>query len=91
MIPTRRPQGLMKLQILMFGPVADAAGTEGLELEIPGAMTVSQALELLVAEFPVLERLLDSTAVAVNRAYATVDSEVTDGDELALIPPVSGG
>ena len=81
----------MKLQILMFGPVADAAGTESLQLEIPAAIPVRQALELLVAEFPDLERLLGSTAVAVNRAYATVNSEVTDGDELALIPPVSGG
>ena len=81
----------MKLKIRMFGPAAEAAGTERLDLPILEPVSVRRALELLQELRPELKPLLGSVAVAVNESYVPRDATVGDGDELVLIPPVSGG
>ncbi|MDF2628127.1 MAG: molybdopterin converting factor [Symbiobacteriaceae bacterium] len=76
--------------IRLFAAAADAVGSRQLEGEWAG-LTVSQLLERLAEEHPRLARILPSMATAVNREYAEADRVLQEGDELALIPPVSGG
>jgi molybdopterin converting factor small subunit len=52
---------------------------------------VKTLLDGLCAEFPKLARLRPALRVAVNREYAAEEAGLSDGDEVALIPPVSGG
>ena len=70
----------------MFAALRERAGRDELELELPEGALVSDALEQMG------ELTGDVKAVlAVNREYAALDAALSPGDELALIPPVSGG
>jgi len=69
----------------------DAAGTAEAALELPGGATVAAAFEAAVAAWPDLERHRRSTVIAVNQRYALPTDALREGDELALLPPVSGG
>ncbi|HEY2584404.1 MAG TPA: MoaD/ThiS family protein [Tepidisphaeraceae bacterium] len=75
----------------LFAVLRDAAGTGALDLDVPAGARAGAVRPLLAAAFPALERYLPRTALAVNRSYATTETELRDGDEVALIPPVSGG
>lgn len=68
------------------------AGSESVEVELADGATVKDALDA-VGEQHGLESLIARMPVvmAVNRSYASEDSALNEGDELALIPPVSGG
>ena len=81
----------MKLDIRLFGPLAEAAGHARLELDLDEGATVRDVLAEASRRAPELGSLLGTVAVAVNRRYAAEDSAVAAGDEVALIPPVSGG
>jgi molybdopterin synthase catalytic subunit len=85
-----RRGGTTLVTIRLFAAAADAVGSRQLEGEWAG-LTVSQLLERLAEEHPRLARILPSMATAVNREYAEADRVLQEGDELALIPPVSGG
>lgn len=61
------------------------------EIDLPEGATVLRIWDGLRAEHPGLERLGASVSFAVNREYAGGDATVHDGDEVAFIPPVSGG
>ncbi len=76
----------------MFAMLRELAGGPSVELSLPEGATVSDALRALgeVGELgPALERL--PVVMAVNRDYAAASTTLHAGDELALIPPVSGG
>jgi molybdopterin synthase catalytic subunit len=76
--------------IRLFAAAADAAGCRQLEGDWAG-LTTKQLLDRLVEAHPKLARIAPSLAVAVNREYAESSRVLQDGDEVALIPPVSGG
>jgi molybdopterin synthase catalytic subunit/molybdopterin converting factor small subunit len=76
--------------VKLFAAAADAAGRRLIEGDWAG-LTPPQLLQALQQQYPGLARLIPSLAVAVNRAYATEDHVLQEGDEVALIPPVSGG
>jgi molybdopterin synthase sulfur carrier subunit len=80
----------MKLELLAFGITRDILKASPMEVEIPGQPTVSTLKEFLKSEFPQL-KALKSLAVAVNKSYAPDDQLLSEKDEIALIPPVSGG
>ena len=76
----------MKVRIQLFATLRERAGTDQVELDLPEQSRVRDALELLrtiTSGLPVV--------MAVNREYADEDVVLHAGDELALIPPVSGG
>jgi molybdopterin converting factor subunit 1 len=81
----------MRVRVRLFASLREAAGQERLELELPAGSTVEQAWRSLVARHPSLEPRSASLAAAVNRAYAGFEAALRDGDEVAFIPPVSGG
>ncbi len=81
----------IKVSVLFFGGARDAAGHSEREMLLTGVATASQALEKILEQFPDLRRYGNSLLLAVNQEYAREDRAITDGDELAIFPPVSGG
>lgn len=81
----------MTIRVLYFGSLAHELGRKSGELVLSDNATVADALEALFAEHPGLDRHRARLAVAVNLEYVTPTHVLRAGDELALIPPVSGG
>jgi molybdopterin converting factor subunit 1 len=81
----------MVIHVKLFAVLRDAAGTAALDLELPSGSCAGDVRLMLASRFPAIERYLSRTALAVNRDYATAETELHEGDEVALIPPVSGG
>jgi MoaE-MoaD fusion protein len=76
--------------VLLFAGLAQATGRRELVLEIAGGgLDVAALQQLVLADAPALAGR--SFRVAVNRRYAQAADAVRPGDEVALIPPVSGG
>jgi MoaE-MoaD fusion protein len=69
----------------------EQAGTRHLDLALPDGATVEDAWRGLVAQFPVLAPGRASVRFAHNGSYAPAETPLADGDEIAMIPPVSGG
>ena len=80
----------MQLTILAFGITRDILGGPELKLELPEGATVEELKAELVRRFPEFSKL-KALAVAVNSEYAVNGEMLKERDEVALIPPVSGG
>ncbi|MBK7335648.1 MAG: MoaD/ThiS family protein [Saprospirales bacterium] len=80
----------MKLTILAFGITRDILGTSELNLELPESARIEDLKAELARRFPAFANL-SALAIAVNSQYAELDLELKELDEVALIPPVSGG
>lgn len=83
---------MQKVRVLLFGAAADKAGTR--ELELPadeGATTLGELWASLSRRHPGLSSMRGSLAFAVNGEYASDEDPVRPGDEVAVLPPVSGG
>ncbi len=80
------------VRVRLFAMLRERAGRDSLEIELPDGATVGDAIEALALE-PGLEGVLERVpvAMAVNLEYARPEMALRAGDELALIPPVSGG
>jgi MoaE-MoaD fusion protein len=81
----------MRIRVLFFGTLKDAAGRSDETLELPEPASVRDLLAHYQARIPAIEGLLPSLAVAVNQQYADQDARLKPEDEVALLPPVSGG
>ena len=83
----------MTVHVLLFGHYKDAAphGGRPLPLTLPGGATVADAAERLAARDARLSDLLARARVAVNADFADADTLLSDGDEVAFLPPMSGG
>jgi molybdopterin converting factor subunit 1 len=82
----------IKVTILFFGAAADIARKRNEEFAFPAGTNARAAFENILAAYPQLsERFKGSLLLAVNQEYAKGDEILNEGDELAFIPPVSGG
>jgi len=81
----------MRIQIRFFASLADRAGVRVLELSLADGASITDAAAALVAQFPSLAGDLHRVAFAINYATAPAGTILSDGDELAFLPPVSGG
>lgn len=81
----------MLIRVLFFGVLKEMAGIASDSLELPKGATLADALRHYESRIPRLKELLPSVAVSVNREYAVQDVALSEGDEVALLPPVSGG
>ena len=81
----------MRITVKFFAILKDAASVSSLSIELPEGNTVWQAMEAVLLSEPRLRKFIPHCAFAVNRAYTSVETVLHDADELALIPPVSGG
>ncbi len=80
----------VRVRALFFASYRDWAGVDALDLDLAGGATVADAVAA-VRKAPGLDRIPAEPVVAVNEAYARPDAPLADGDEIAFIPPVSGG
>lgn len=82
----------MRVSVRLFAILREQAGSDTVELELPEGATVAEALHALRQRDGLGESLgRMGVAMAVNRDYADPETELAPGDELALVPPVSGG
>jgi molybdopterin synthase sulfur carrier subunit len=77
--------------VLFFGPARELAKVSSLRLQLPRGSTVLTLRNLLAERFKGLEGALPGMRLAVNLQIAGNECRLREGDEVALIPPVSGG
>lgn len=81
----------MRVRVRLFAALVEAAGRDLIELSLPAGATVRTALEAVGERVPAVGRYGGSLLTAVNLDYVKGDYLLREGDEVALIPPVSGG
>jgi len=81
----------VRVTALLFARLREQAGTDRVELELPGAPTVADVYDELRRRHPALESRREIVRPAVNQEFAAWTDAVSDADEVAFIPPVSGG
>ncbi len=81
----------MKVRVIAFATASDVLGREALELTLPEAAGLAELRQALVGRHPNLDPIWDRLAVAVDGALTRGEERLTDGCEVALLPPVSGG
>ena len=81
----------MRVTVLFFGVLKEMLACDSQTLNLPSGATVDAVLEHYRQLLPQHTRLWPALAIAVNRSYAARGSGLHDGDEVALLPPVSGG
>ncbi len=81
----------MRVTVRLFARLRDIAGTPELTREVPSGATIRSVWRTLVQEYPGMADYEKAVSTAVNATYARLDDGVGDGDEIAFLPPVSGG
>ncbi|HUL44220.1 MAG TPA: MoaD/ThiS family protein [Bacteroidota bacterium] len=81
----------MIVRVLFFAIAHDLTGTREYSLELENAATVETAIDILIRKFPALRQIDQSMKIAVNKEYAGRSVELQPDDEIACLPPVSGG
>jgi molybdopterin converting factor subunit 1 len=81
----------VRIKVLFFGPVREIVGLREDTLEMPDGARLHAVLENYGNRFPKLRDIAPSVVLALNQQFAPPSSVVEDGDEVALMPPVSGG
>ncbi len=79
------------VNIKLFAIYQETFGQSELVLELPHGTTVVAICDRLIAEYPELSKWRELTRFGINLAFVTPDTILQDGDEVVLIPPVSGG
>ena len=81
----------MKVKVLFFASIREITGMQNIGLQLADDTTVSGLRKELIRKYPKLKCTDTKCAVAVNQEYVADDQILSNGDEVALIPPVSGG
>jgi len=83
----------MRVKCLFFAASRDATGVQEKELNIKEGANTDTVVSLLCGQFPTLVPIFQSAVLAVNQQYIdpNLPIELKEGDEIAIIPPISGG
>lgn len=82
---------MSKARVRLFARLSELAGTREAEVELGEGLTAADVFAFLCRRYPGMEALKGSLMYAVNGEYVSPEHPVREGDEVALIPPVSGG
>ena len=82
---------MMQVRVLYFGQLRELANKREEPIEVPKGATVQQLFDRCAEGFPQLKDFDDVIAIGVNHSFAARDQVLRDGDEVAMMPPVSGG
>jgi molybdopterin converting factor subunit 1 len=82
---------MIKVKVLFFAASQDLAGCKESELELSENITIGEFRKVLVGKYTRLKKMESSFSIALNSTYTRGDEKLTDGCEVAIIPPVSGG
>jgi molybdopterin synthase catalytic subunit len=82
---------ILDIEIRLFATLKDRAGEGRIQVSVPLEATVQDLLAVTADKFPQLAPALPTVLVSVNKAYASKETRLAAGDEVALFPPVSGG
>ncbi|MBI3541134.1 MAG: MoaD/ThiS family protein [Deltaproteobacteria bacterium] len=81
----------MKIQLKFFSTLKERFKSDGRQIEVFGEKSAQEIFETIFEDSELAKRFLPSTRFAINCEYVSSDAILKDGDELAFIPPVSGG
>jgi molybdopterin converting factor small subunit len=81
---------IVNVQVLLFASYADRLGLESVRVALPALATVADALDH-VRSLPGGQQIPPRPLCAVNLAHAALDTRLTEGDEVAVLPPLAGG
>lgn len=88
---TRRSSATMRISVLAFAALRELLAASEWKFELTEGARVADAWDALVAAFPAVREERASTRVARNGQIVSFEETLSDGDELALLPPVGGG
>lgn len=83
----------MKIKVRFFAMLKTRVGKEEANLTVPENISFDKLRDMLKKEFPALAEFIDgkSIMISVNQEFADKNTVIKDGDEVALLPPFSGG
>jgi molybdopterin converting factor subunit 1 len=81
----------MTVNVLLFALCSDIVGSRKLTVEVAPGQSVQDLLSDLISKYPKLGQMERSLMISVNQSYVDRAQLLEDGDEVAMIPPVSGG
>jgi len=81
----------MQITVKLFALMREKAGTDTVELEVPAGANLTQAVAALVRDYPMLAPYVANVRFSLHTDFVDAETILASGDELALIPPVSGG
>ena len=81
----------MRVTVRLFAGLRDIAGSSELRIDLPENATAGSLWDSLATEHSALAKYRNVISTAVNEDYAKLDCTLSDGDEVAFLPPVSGG
>jgi molybdopterin converting factor subunit 1 len=81
----------MRVTVRLFARLRELAGTDTIACDLPAGATVSDVWRDVAARHPALEPFRTGVSCAVNADFAKPGAPVHEGDEVAFLPPVSGG
>jgi len=81
----------VRVRVLFFGVVREIVGLGEDTVEVPDGSRLDTILTSFTARFPRLKAMAPSIVLALNQQFSPLSAAVNDGDEVALLPPVSGG
>jgi molybdopterin converting factor subunit 1 len=81
----------MRVRVLFFGMLKDFTGRSGEDAEFPEGSNLAAVFKSYAARYPRLQEMAKSVVLARNQEFADVSTTLEEGDEVAFLPPVSGG
>src|ERR1700753_3255981 len=81
----------MRAKVLFFGVLRDVAGLASEDAEFPPGASLRSVFDSYADRFPQFRQMASSIVIAHNREFAPLSASLSEGDEVAFLPPVSGG
>mmetsp|Transcript_24372 Transcript_24372/g.33573 ORF Transcript_24372/g.33573 Transcript_24372/m.33573 type:complete len:83 (+) Transcript_24372:382-630(+) len=82
---------MVKVNVLFFARVREIVGASEINLELGSGANTNDLVNVLVQKYPKLGEIIPKIVLALNQEYVIDTLELKEGDEIALIPPISGG